>query len=50
MMDLFPESTKKQITAKLLHVFEADRPYSLKTVQKIKDKFREWDVYKIRVA
>jgi hypothetical protein len=31
-----------------MHVFEPDRPYMLKNVQKIKDKFREWDIYKIK--
>ena len=31
-----------------MHTFEPDRPYMLKNVQKIKDKFREWDVYKIK--
>lgn len=31
-----------------MHIFEPDRPYMLKNVQKIKDKFREWDVYKIK--
>lgn len=31
-----------------MHTFESDRPYMLRNVQKIKDKFREWDVYKIK--
>lgn len=31
-----------------MHVFEPDRPYMLRNVQKIKDKFREWDVYKVK--
>jgi len=31
-----------------MNVFEPDRPYMMKNVQKIKDKFREWDVYKIK--
>ena len=47
-MEFFPENTQKQIWNKLMHTFEPDRPYMLKNVQKIKDKFREWDVYKIK--
>ena len=31
-------------------MFEPDRPYLLKNVQKIKDKFREWDIYKIKTV
>lgn len=31
-----------------MHIFEPDRPYMLKNVQKIKDKFRDWDIYKIK--
>lgn len=46
-MEYFPDTTQKQIWKKLINVFEPDRPYMLKNVQKIKDKFREWDVYKI---
>eukprot|EP00347_Sterkiella_histriomuscorum_P011112 403373711 len=48
LLDFFPEHTQKMFWNKLMHVFEPDRPYMLKNVQKIKDKFREWDVYKIK--
>ena len=47
LLEFFPEHTQRHIWEKLMHVFEADRPYMLKNVQKIKDKFREWDVYKV---
>jgi hypothetical protein len=33
-----------------MHVFEPDRPYYMKQVQKIKDKFREWDIYKVKTV
>ncbi|CDW86496.1 cyclic nucleotide-binding domain containing protein [Stylonychia lemnae] len=48
LLEFFPEHTQKHIWNKLMNVFEPDRPYMLKNVQKIKDKFREWDVYKIK--
>jgi hypothetical protein len=50
LMDFFPEHIQKQLCSKLIDCFEADRPYMLKNVQKIKDKFREWDVYKVKMV
>lgn len=47
-MEFFPDHIQKHIHEKLMHCFEPDRPYMLKNVEKIKDKFREWDVYKIQ--
>ena len=49
-MDVFPEHAQKEVWRKLMGVFEADRPYSLRNVQKLKDKFREWDVYKVKMV
>lgn len=48
LLEFFPEHTQKHIWSKLMHVFEPDRPYMLRNVQRIKDKFREWDVYKVK--
>lgn len=50
LLDFFPDTTQKHIWSKLLHVFEPDRPYMLRNVQRLKDKFREWDVYKVKTV
>jgi len=50
LMEFFPERIQKQIQDKLALTFEPDRPYMFENVQKIKDKFREWDIFKVRTV
>lgn len=48
-MHLFPEEVQKLLIERLSSSFSAERPYSDKVVNTIKDKFKEWDKYKIQI-
>jgi hypothetical protein len=49
-LQFFPEYVQKEILKKLAKAFEPDRPYSYINVEKIKNKFREWDMFKVQTA
>lgn len=46
-MHLFPEDVQKVLNARLSQVFSAERPYKSEVIDVIKDKFKEWDQFKI---
>lgn len=47
-MHLFPEDVQKVLNERLSQIFSAERPYEKDVVEGIRDKFREWDRYKIQ--
>ena len=46
-MHLYSEDVQKLLNQKLSTIFEVDKPYPDKIIDKIKDKFRLWDQFKI---
>ena len=46
-MHLFPEDVQKVLNERLSEAFSAERPYNSEVIDVIKDKFKEWDQFKI---
>lgn len=46
-MALYPEDIQKMLSKRLDTAFNFDRPYPDNITEAIKDKFREWDRFKI---
>lgn len=46
-LSFLPDSLQKELYYKLENGFQAENPYPVKIVRKIKDKFREWEKFKI---
>ena len=46
-MHLFPEDVQDVLNSRLSKAFAPDKPYREEILNEIKDKFREWDKYKI---
>lgn len=43
----FPENIQKQILARIEKAFMHESPYPVNVIERIKDKFQEWERYKI---
>lgn len=46
-MHLYPEDVQKLLNERLSKIFSVERPYDTQIVDSIKNKFREWDKFKI---
>jgi len=46
-MHLFPEDVQKVLNEGLSEAFSAERPYKSEVIDILKDKFKEWDQFKI---
>jgi len=46
-MQFFPEDVQKLLNDRLEKEFTAERPYEDVLVEAIKDKFKEWDRFKV---
>ena len=46
-MHLYPEDVQKLLNERLSTIFSVERPYDTHVVDSIKNKFREWDKFKI---
>lgn len=49
-LSFFPEKIQKEIYHRIESAFQPDKPYEMTVVQKIKDKFREWEKYKLETV
>jgi hypothetical protein len=49
-MSFFPEHVQKDIYSRLEKAFHPDNPYSTHVIEKIKDKFHEWEQYKLETV
>jgi hypothetical protein len=49
-MSFFPERVQKDIYARLERAFQAESPYAARVIEQIKDKFHEWDRYKLETV
>jgi hypothetical protein len=49
-MSFFPENVQKDIYSRLEKAFHPDNPYSTHIIEKIKDKFHEWEQYKLETV
>jgi hypothetical protein len=49
-MSFFPENVQKDIYERLEKAFHRDTPYPMHIIEKIKDKFHEWDQYKLETV
>ena len=47
-MHLYPEDVQKLLNERLFAAFSSERPFDKVIVDNIKDKFREWDKYRIK--
>ncbi len=46
-MSFFPENVQKEIYDRIERAFMCDMPYPAAMIEKIKDKFSEWEQYKL---
>ena len=46
-MHLYPEDVQKLLNERLSVAFSVERPYDQFVIDTLKDKFREWDKFKI---
>lgn len=46
-MHLFPEEVQRVLQQRLATAFSPERPYTDKIVEAMKDKFKQWERYKV---
>lgn len=49
-MSFFPEHVQKSIYARLERSFQAESPYEARIIERIKDKFHEWERFKLETV
>jgi len=49
-MSFFAEDVQKEIYSRLEKAFHPDNPYSTQVIEKIKDKFQEWESFKLETV
>ena len=49
-MSYFPEHIQKEIYARIELAFMHECPYPAKVIERIKDKFQEWERYKLETV
>lgn len=49
-LSYFQDHIQKEIYQRIEKAFQPDAPYEGKIVEKIKDKFREWEKYKLETV
>jgi len=49
-MSLFPEHVQKVIYTRIEKAFMHECPYPAKIIERIKDKFQEWERYKLETV
>ena len=49
-LSFFPEKVQKEIYHRIEKAFQPDQPYEKVVVDKIKDKFREWEKFKVQTV
>ena len=47
-LHLLPENVQKLLNEKLSHEFSVEKPFSTEIVDCIKDRFRDWEKFKIK--
>lgn len=46
-MSYFPENIQKEIYSRIEESFQPECPYEAHIIEKVKDKFKEWERYKL---
>ena len=49
-MSFFPEEVQKEIYNRIEKSFQPECPYPAKIIEKVKDKFNEWERYKLETV
>lgn len=49
-MSFFPEKVQKDIYSRLEKSFQAETPYPTHVIERVKDKFHEWNRYKFETV
>ena len=49
-MSFFPEHVQKEIYARLEKAFQPECPYAARVIERVKDKFNEWEKYKLETV
>lgn len=49
-MSFFPEEVQKEIYARIERAFQPEQPYQARVIERVKDKFNEWERYKLETV
>lgn len=49
-MSFFPEHVQKEIYARIEHAFQPEQPFNARIIERVKDKFNEWERYKLETV
>jgi len=49
-MSFFPEHVQKEIYTRIERAFQPECPYVPKVIERVKDKFAEWERYKLQTV
>ena len=49
-MSYFPEDVQKEIYSRIERAFMHECPYPARVIERIKDKFQEWERYKLETV
>lgn len=49
-MSFFPEHVQKEIYARIERAFQPEQPFPVRTIERVKDKFSEWERFKLETV